>query len=341
MPVHKCSLLVVDDEPYILPTLSALLAEEFTVLTADSADAAEAVFRRDPVDLVLTDQNMPRRTGVQLLEWVRQHYPRTVRLLMTGYAELDDAVDAINRGNVYYYLMKPWRTEELLQVLRNAAERFILGLNQDQLLEELRQARADLERRVADRTRELEEANRLLEKRSHELERLALTDSLTGLLNRRAMEETAGVELKRHARYPSPLTFALIDADHFKKVNTDYLVTGGDAVLRGLAKILTAAVREVDLVGRVGGEEFLVVAPETNYDGAVRLAERIRSTVESTPVRHQEHNIRLTVSLGLAVAEVGVAATYDRMYTVAASGLARAKQLGRNRYEVRPVNNSD
>src|SRR5437588_7656685 len=106
---------------------------------------------------------MPRRTGVQLLEWVRQHYPRTVRLLMTGYADLEDAVDAINRGNVYHYLMKPWRTEELLSVLRNAAEKFILERNQDELLGELRQSKADLEKRVVDRTRELEEANRLLE----------------------------------------------------------------------------------------------------------------------------------------------------------------------------------
>jgi diguanylate cyclase (GGDEF)-like protein len=161
---------------------------------------------------------------------------------------------------------------------------------------------------------------------------------LTGLLNRRAMEESAGVELKRHARYPSPLTFALIDADHFKSVNTNYLVTGGDAVLRGLSRVLTGAVREVDLVGRVGGEEFLVIAPETNFDGAVRLGERIRSTVAGTLIPYQQHNIQITVCLGLAVADVGVPATYERMFTVAAAGLARAKELGRNRYEVRPVN---
>ena len=117
MGTQNCSLLVVDDEPYILPTLSALLAPEFQVYTAESADAGEEVFRNHPVDLVLTDQNMPRRTGVQFLEWVRLHHPRTVRLLMTGYAELEDAVEAINRGHVYHYLLKPWRTEELLQVL--------------------------------------------------------------------------------------------------------------------------------------------------------------------------------------------------------------------------------
>src|SRR5438105_543023 len=78
---RKCSLLVVDDEPYILPTLSALLAGAFEVITADSGEAAQQVFAARDVDLVLTDQRMPRMTGTQLLEWVREHSPKTVRLL--------------------------------------------------------------------------------------------------------------------------------------------------------------------------------------------------------------------------------------------------------------------
>ena len=133
---------------------------------------------------------------------------------------------------------------------------------------------------MAERTRELQESNHLLEQRSRELERLALTDPLTGLFNRRAMEELARFELKRHARYPSPLTLGYIDVDHFKQVNTDYHLTGGDEVLRALARILVGTLREVDSVGRIGGEEFLVIARETNEEGALILAERIRSTVE-------------------------------------------------------------
>jgi diguanylate cyclase (GGDEF)-like protein len=332
---RNCSLLVVDDEPYILPTLSALVAPEFQVFTAESADAAEEIFRKHPVDVVLTDQNMPRRTGVQFLEWVRLHHPRTIRLLMTGYAELEDAVAAINRGQVYHYLLKPWRTEELLQVLRNAAEKFTLERNRDELLEELRRAKSELEERVAERTRALEEANRLLQQRTRELERLALTDPLTGLLNRRAMEESAAFELKRHKRFPGSLTFALIDADHFKDVNTQYLLPGGDEVLRGLARLLTATLREVDLVGRMGGEEFLVIAPETSDEGAVTLAERIRSTVAQTPIAYGPHSIQITVSIGVAVAEPGVPATFERMYATAAAALSFAKDNGRNRYEVR------
>jgi diguanylate cyclase (GGDEF)-like protein len=326
---------VVDDEPYILPTLSTLLAPEFQVFTADSADSAEAVFSQRQIDVILTDQNMPRRTGVQLLEWVRLNHPRTVRLLMTGYGELEDAVEAINRGHVYHYLLKPWRTEELLQVLRNAAEKFVLERNRDDLLEELHRSKADLEQRVAERTRELEEANRLLQQRTRELERLALTDPLTGLLNRRAMEESAAFELKRHKRFPGALTFALIDADHFKDINPQDLLPGGDEALRGLALVLTNSLREVDLVGRMGGEEFLVIAPETNQEGAVTLAERIRSAVERATIPYGRHAIQMTVSLGLAVADAGVPATFEGMYATAAAALSVAKDGGRNRFEVR------
>lgn len=333
--VRRCSILIVDDEAYLLPTLKALLSGEFDVRTAQSADEAEEILSKQAVDILLTDQRMPRRTGVQLLEWAREHAPRTIRLLMTGYSELEDAVEAINRGHVYHYLLKPWRTEDLLQVLRNAADKFLLERKREQLLQQLQDLNRELERRVAERTRELEEANQLLEQRARELERLALTDPLTGLFNRRAMDELARFELKRHARYPSPVALGFIDVDHFKDVNTRYLLTGGDEALRGLARILSATVREVDSVGRVGGEEFLVIARETGAEGAVALAERIRETVESTPIRHSGQEIHITVSVGMAVAEVGVPAEYARMSELAAEALAHAKQTGRNRCEVR------
>jgi diguanylate cyclase (GGDEF)-like protein len=329
--------LVVDDEPYILTTLTALLSPEFEVLTAASIAAARELLARRPVDVVLADHKMPQGTGVQLLEWVQQNHPRTVRLLMTGYAEVEDAIAAINRGRVYYFVPKPWRNEELQQILRNAAEKSQLERNRDQLLNELRQSHADLERRVAERTRELEEANHQLQQRNRELERLALTDPLTGLFNRRAVEELARFELKRHARYPSPVALGILDADHFRHINTQHLLTGGDAVLRGLARILSTSIREVDSVGRVGGEEFLVIARETNEEGAVILAERIRTTVETTPVVYQGKAISVTVSLGFAVAEVGVPAEYDEMYQLAAGALRQAKDEGRNRGVVRSV----
>lgn len=337
MGTSKSSVLIVDDEPYILSTLAEILRHEFDVLTADCAEAAEKVLARQTIDLVLTDQRMPGKTGVQLLEWVREHSPQTVRLLMTGFAEFDDAVEAINRGQVYRYLFKPWRAEELLQTLRDASHGLQLERNNAELLAELKRLNQELEGRVQDRTRELEEANHLLKQRNQMLEKLALTDPLTGLPNRRAMDRLAEMELRRRSRYPSPVAMGIIDADHFKEINHRYLLPGGDQVLIGLGKTLSASLRTVDTVGRIGGEEFLVVAPETTLEGAHSLAQRIRESVEHARYCYNGQAIQVTVSVGFAVADTGVTADYEQMKHVAAAALEEAKVLGRNRSIVRSV----
>jgi diguanylate cyclase (GGDEF)-like protein len=322
---------VVDDEADIRGALSSLLAADFDVTTADSAERAQEVFAQRPIDLILTDQRMPSVTGVQLLEWVRQNYPKTIRLLMTGYAEIDEAVQAINRGQVFRYLSKPWHTGELLHVLHQAGRTFHLEQSHERLLGELRQLNLELEERVQQRTRELEEANHELLQKNKMLEKLALTDPLTGLPNRRAMDRLAERELRRRDRYPGAVALGLIDVDHFKRINEHYLLPGGDHVLVEMGKSLSTSLRTVDFLGRIGGEEFLVVAPETNLGGAATLGERIRSSVEQHPFRYKESVIQVTVSIGMAVAETGVVAEYDQMKHVAAAALAEAKVTGRNR----------
>jgi diguanylate cyclase (GGDEF)-like protein len=328
---------VVDDEPSILTTLSHLLGDEFEVLTADTAEAAQAEFGQRQIDLVLSDQRMPRMSGVQLLEWVRQHSPRTIRLLMTGFAELEEAVEAINRGEVFRYISKPWRADELLDTLRGAAHTFHLERRNAQLVEELRQLNLELEERVRQRTAELEEANHELEQKNKMLEKLALTDPLTGLANRRSMDRMTERELRRRDRYPSALALGLIDVDHFKQINANYLLPGGDRVLVELAKCLTGSLRHVDFVGRIGGEEFLVIAPETGAEGAAALGERIRSTVEKHQFSYKEHVIQVTVSVGFVVADDGVPADYEQMKHIAAAALSEAKLTGRNRVVIFPV----
>src|SRR5438552_14073413 len=268
---------------------------------------------------------MPRQTGVQLLEWVRQHHPKTVRLLMTGFAELEEAVEAINRGQVFRYIFKPWRPEELLEILRNATRSFILERSHEQLLQELRQLNPELEQRVAQRTKELEETNHELEQKNKMLEKLALTDPLTNLPNRRSMDRLAERELRRRDRYPGPLAIAYIDADHFREINARYLHPGGDKVLVELGKALMSSLRSVDLLGRIGGEEFMVIAPETSMEGAIVLGERIRSTVERTEFTYKEALIPVRVSIGVAVAEQGVDVDYEQIKHHAADALSEAK----------------
>lgn len=338
MPDHKCSLLIVDDERYILNILATLLQQDYDVVTTDTAEAARDIMSRQNIDLVLCDQRMPRMTGVELLEWVRATHPHTIRMLMSGYADLKDAVEAINRGQIFRYLVKPWQQEELLQTLRDASRTYLLKKSHEELLEQLRMLNVELERRVEQRTQELEEANLQLQQKNAMLERLALTDELTGLPNRRATEQILLAEVRRRLRYPNSLAVALIDADNFKDINTRYLYPGGDAVLVALAKTLVNSLRGVDSVGRVGGEEFLVVTPENDLEGAWIVAERMRQNVEQSKIEYQGREIvGVTVSIGVAVAEENVLATPDQLIHEAAVALGEAKALGRNRCIIRTI----
>ncbi|HZU36289.1 MAG TPA: diguanylate cyclase [Gemmataceae bacterium] len=331
MPAPHCSLLIVDDEPLIVTALATCLNEEFEILTAPDAERAQKILASRPVDLVLTDQNLPGMTGVQLLEWVKQNHPQTIRLLMSGYASYEATVQAINTGQVYRYLFKPWRAEELRETLREAARQGLLQRKNEQLLGEMHGLNRQLEERVRQRTRELEEANYQLQQKNWMLEKLALTDPLTGLPNRRAVDGLLQSELQRRDRYPSALTVGLIDIDHFKELNARYLWPGGDQVLIGLAKTFLASLRAVDSIGRIGGEEFLLVAPETGLEGARILGDRLRATVEESQFFYKGEVMRVTISLGLVVVEENVPAELEALRHATALVLQEAKTTGRNR----------
>jgi diguanylate cyclase (GGDEF)-like protein len=123
-------------------------------------------------------------------------------------------------------------------------------------------------------------------------------------------------------------------------VNTRYLLPGGDHVLVWLAQSLSQAVRTTDTVGRIGGEEFMVLAPGTNSEGAMVLAERIRKRIEETETFYQQQPIRITVSIGVAVAPEEVPANYEQLKMRASNALAEAKATGRNRCAVQTLEQS-
>jgi diguanylate cyclase (GGDEF)-like protein len=327
--------LVVDDEPAIRGLLTELLGKEFEVVAADSAETAREVLAQRPIDIILTDQQLPGQTGVQLLEHVCLHSPHTVRIMMTGLGRLEDAVDAINCGRVQHYLFKPFKNEQIVHTMRGAAHSYLLERSNTQLMEELRRLNVELEQRVRMRTAELEEANRELHQKNSMLKKMALTDPLTSLPNRRAIDRLARQELVRRSRYPNALSIGMVDADNFREINSRHLHTGGDHVLTWLGQTLAKAVRTVDTIGRVGGEEFMVVAPETDLEGAVTLAERIRSTVESSVTHYKGAAINLTVSVGMAVAPMNAEVSYEQLRHAAAAALSEAKVGGRNRSVMR------
>lgn len=334
---YKCSVLAVDDDPAILAVLAGQLAPEFAVATAGSVAEARAAIGGRAVDILLTDLQLPDGSGLQLLDWARRTSPRTARVLLTGTARLEDAADAINHTQIHRLVLKPWRPEDLLQALRAAGRGLLLERSHEELLDELRRLNQELERRVGERTAELQGVLAQVQQKTRILEQMALTDPLTQVPNRRAVDLIARKELLRRTRVPSPLAVGLVDADHFKRINTDHLQTGGDHVLSWLARTLADGVRASDSVGRVGGEEFMVVAPDTDAAGAATLGERLRARVAAAPCDYQGRPVPVTVSIGLAVAPAGVPAGFDQIREAAAAALKEAKDGGRNRCVVRAV----
>ncbi len=163
-----------------------------------------------------------------------------------------------------------------------------------------------------------------------QLETLSTTDDLTGLPNRRYFMEGLKRELLRAGRYGHPLSLMMIDADHFKSVNDRFGHDGGDQALAHLAATLKAAFREVDLVGRLGGEEFAALLPDTGADEALAIAERIRQAVAQSSLIIAGSEVRLTVSIGV-VNHTGGEADGKQLLKWADEALYEAKRAGRNR----------
>ena len=165
------------------------------------------------------------------------------------------------------------------------------------------------------------------------LERLAAIDSLTELANRRCFFEHATTEVLRAQRYGRPLALQMLDLDHFKDINDRYGHAAGDDVLQRLAAVLRNNLRHNDMAARIGGEEFVILLPETQLEDAALQAERMRSAVEEIRLPYGPEDQRLTVSIGVAALSIGELSP-EPMLTRADSALYKAKASGRNRVEV-------
>ena len=168
-----------------------------------------------------------------------------------------------------------------------------------------------------------------------EAQRLSVTDPLTGAGNLRHMTTTLAREVERSTRFDRPLSVLLLDLDHFKNVNDTFGHTVGDGVLREIARRLASVVREVDTVARYGGEEFVVVTPETDTEGAQRLAERICEAVREEPFHIGSDVVEVTVSVGVASLPIHGTASSD-LVRAADEGLYAAKHAGRDQWQVAP-----
>ncbi len=310
---NKLRALVVDDEMSVRMVLETLLQEEigFDVTLAESLTEGQALFAAGEFDLVLTDKNLPDGSGLELAEQVIDERPDVGVVIMSAFANLESAVDAIRMG-VSDYLVKPFeKIGDISDRLERVVRTILLQRENEQLMAEL--------------------------KRTNErLEQLVVRDSLTGLYNHAYFQERLESEVRRSARHEHEFGLIFFDIDHFKRINDHLGHQVGDAVLKQIAAILHGTsrasddsfrLREHDLAARYGGDEFVVILPETPKAGAATKAERLRAHIASSAF---EQNLEITLSVGIAAfPEDGT--TRDGLISAADTALYASKHLGRNR----------
>jgi len=298
------SILVAEDDPVSRRVLEAFLVKwGFQVVTAmDGLDALRILESAAAPPLAILDWMMPGLEGPQVCQRVRAHpeRPYVYILLLSARSQKDDLLHGLESG-ADDYLTKPFDAQEL-------------------------RARLHVGRRILDLQ------NKLISARE-ELRFRATHDELTGLSNRRVVLEAIDREYARRRREGGDLGVVLIDLDHFKNVNDTYGHLAGDAVLKEAARRMTASVRPYDTVGRYGGEEFLVVAPSCNSSGAVKLAERIRESIQELPMPSVAGPVSITASCGVAVSTTAKPLDPQELLRSADEALYRAKENGRNRSE--------
>lgn len=304
MTAQRPRVLVVDDDPISRRTLEQALASSgYDVDTAADGQEALVKARAHRPDVVVTDWQMPRMDGLTLCRILKANDETrfTHVLMQSSRGETEAKVTSLETG-ADDYLVKPVDPVELRARVR-------VGLR-------LQKALGDLAAK-----------NEILEK-------LALTDALTGLANRRAFLDALGAELARGHRHDHPASLLFLDLDEFKRVNDTHGHAVGDEVLAGFAQVLTRSCRRGDLAARIGGEEFAVLLPMTGRVAAALVAERIRRATESFPLGRSVV-VSMKVSIGVAAAEdspepVEAAELLGR----ADAALYRAKAEGRNRVAI-------
>ena len=295
-------VLLVEDSAVIRALVRRMLvAGGHAVVEAAGGAAALTVCRDQQPDVVLLDVEMPEMSGWDVLAAMKADPDlRDVPVVfLTGRSDTTDMVDGLRLG-AHDYLRKPCEPTELLARVQAAAR-------VKRLQDELRQ-------------------------RNEDLERISRTDALTGLRNRRHVEEYLAKLTSLARRNLEPIGVLVIDIDHFKSVNDEHGHDAGDAVLREVAGRMQDSVRLEDMVGRWGGEEFLVVLPNTADQGAAELAERLRQVVADTPCRLADGDeVQVTISVGCAASLIDDA---GRLVRSADAAMYEAKQSGRNRVVV-------
>jgi diguanylate cyclase (GGDEF)-like protein len=304
---ERYPILLAEDNPISRKMLEKILVHEgFEVRSVENGKEALALFKKEFFPIVLTDWLMPEMEGPELCQAIRKetHAGYVYIVLLTAKDSLDDIISGLEAG-ADDYLTKPANRAELIARLKN-------GL------------------RILELEKSLKEAN-------EEIRILSITDPLTGIYNRGYLNQRLPQEIKRSIRYKRSLSLILCDIDHFKLVNDQYGHVAGDGVLKGFVRCIVDSIRDqIDWTARYGGEEFLVVLPETDFNGARHLSERLRKVVSNSTYTIDGKEIQITASFGVSGFAPEILTrnlSIDDMLNRVDKYLYQAKNNGRNRVE--------
>ncbi len=296
-------VLICDDDPQDRKLIQAYLQQqtdrEIVVLEAGQIADIQSALENGRVDLVLMDIEMPEKSGT---EWLREIVLNQVApvIMLTGYGNEEIAAQSIQMGAVGYLPKSGLSPDKLLSAVDGALKKW----------------------------REL----RFIKASEEQLEKLANIDFLTGLSNRRVVLYRLEELLKQARRHRDNFSVIMLDIDHFKKINDVYGHLTGDQTIERIAQLLRIRTRDLDVVGRYGGDEFVIILPRTDLPCALLVAERIRKSIEATKITDLKGNVfNITVSQGLVSYKLG-----DDIHSIvsrADNALYRAKAEGRNRVE--------
>ena len=310
-------VLAVDDDPVSLRLLVRHLERAgHTVVTATNGRHALAVALESNPQIVVTDWMMPEMDGIQLCKTLRRFGSgrNLYILILTGRDEEDRVVEAFEAG-ADDYVTKPFKPKLLLARIRGGQR--VVRLQER--VEEDKKTQREQVAKLAVLTRKLRAA--------------ALTDALTDLPNRRYAMKRMEMEWANSSRSRTPFSLITLDIDHFKAVNDTHGHDVGDAVLQETAGAIKRCLRRGDTCARMGGEEFLVLCPNTDEEGAKMVAERIRVGVEENVIETAGPTVGVTISLGVATRTPEVV-SIDTLLKIADEAVYVAKDTGRNRISI-------
>jgi two-component system cell cycle response regulator len=299
-------ILICDDDPadrkLVRTYLRQITSREVVLLEAGRTEEIQSALDKGRIDLVLMDNQMPGKSGMDWLPEIAKRQLAPV-VMLTGSGNEEVAVQALQQGAVGYLPKGSLSPEKLVKTIDAALDKWTW----------LQQGKADKEK----------------------LERLANFDSLTGLHNRQAILGKLREIINHAKRYKKNFSLIMLDLDHFKKVNDRYGHLTGDDVLEKVAALIGRNIRNTDVAGRYGGEEFIIILTQTDLPSASDVAERIRKVIERAEMRDSAGNVfSITVSQGLSGWEPGEDA-YS-LISRADEALYKAKENGRNRVEISP-----